>query len=154
MTKEEVTLVVAIAAAFTSIFSLLLNSKLTHNRDKRMLHWEKEITRIHELEEQIGIAQEVVSVYSGVEELKTDFIPLHDKLKYVAGRFAKYPELAKSIRGFVHACDLTVHARMNHEDDREYKKMVKLEYERVIKECSSILTPKSKWFYMFGSKKT
>jgi len=51
---------------------VFFNHKL-FDRDKIMIHWEKEIDRIHKLEEQLGIAQEVVSAYSGVEELKTDY---------------------------------------------------------------------------------
>jgi hypothetical protein len=142
MTKEELTLIAALLAAFTSIVSLFLNSKLTFNREKRTLRWNKEIERLQNLEEQIGLAQEVVSVYTHVEKLKADFIPLYEDLEYVAGRFARYPELAKAIRGFVHACNLTVSAKTDHEDYREYKEMVSIEYKKVILECDRILDPK------------
>jgi hypothetical protein len=142
MTKEELTLIAALLAAFTSIVSLFLNSKLTFNREKRTLRWNKEIERLQNLEEQIGLAQEVVSVYTYVEKLKADFIPLNEGLEYVAGRFARYPELAKAIRGFVHACNLTVSAKTDHEDYREYKEMVSIEYKKVILECDRILDPK------------
>ncbi|MCJ8350615.1 hypothetical protein [Moritella sp.] len=142
MTKEELTLIAAILAAFTSILSLFLGSKLTFNREKRTLRWNNEIERLQNLEEQIGIAQEVVSVYTSVEKLRADFIPLHENLEYVAGRFARYPELAKAIRGFVHACNLTVSAKIEHEDYREYKEMVSTEYIKVITECDRILEPK------------
>ncbi|WP_426358225.1 hypothetical protein ACPUVO_17575 [Pseudocolwellia sp. HL-MZ19] len=142
MTKVELTLIAAIIAAFTSILSLFLNSRLTFNREKRTLRWNKEIERLQNLEEKIGLAQEIVSVYTGVEKLKNDFIPLHEELEYIAGRFARYPELAKAIRGFVHACSLTVSAKIEHEDYQEYKEMVSTEYTKVIAECDRILDPK------------
>ncbi|TOL43138.1 hypothetical protein CGH98_23510, partial [Vibrio parahaemolyticus] len=70
MSKEEITLVAALMAAITSIISLVLSSRLTLNRDKRMTSWSKEVERLHQLEEQIGIAMEVVSVYTGIDEKK------------------------------------------------------------------------------------
>ncbi|QUM75534.1 hypothetical protein HWV00_04395 [Moritella sp. 24] len=106
------------------------------------MRWNKEIERLQNLEEQIGIAEDVVSVYSCVEKLRSDFVPLHENLGYVAGKFARYPELAKAIRGFVHACNLTVSAKTEDEDYREYKEMVSTEYKKVISECDRILKPK------------
>ncbi len=144
MSKEEITLVAALMAAITSIISLVLSSRLTLNRDKRMTSWSKEVERLHQLEEQIGIAMEVVSVYTGIDEKKKDYIPLHDDLKYVAGKFSRYPDLAKAIRRFVHACDLTVNCQMEHRDERSYKEDVQKQYDQVIIACDRILNPK--WY--------
>ena len=144
MSKEEITLVAAILAATTSIVSLVLSSRLTLNRDKRMASWNKEVERLHQLEEKIGLAMEIVSVYTGIDEKKNDYIPLHDELKYIAGKFSRYPALAKAIRGFVHACNLTVHSQMEHRDERPYKEDVQKQYDLVIVECDRILNPK--WY--------
>jgi hypothetical protein len=108
MTTETVTLIAAIIAALTSIGSLVLNTRLAINKEKRMLLWEKELNRLAELEEMAGIAQELALSSADPKVIEAEFKPIHDKLRHSAGRFGRYPDLAKSIRELNHCCAVTV----------------------------------------------
>ena len=120
MTKEEITLIAALIAALTSIITLGLNTRLALLREKRMLLWEKELERLSELEEKAGIAQEIALSYASAEVMEKEFPPLHDELRHMAGKFGRYPELAKSIRELNHACAVTVAEKVKNGDSLEW----------------------------------
>ncbi|WP_415888178.1 hypothetical protein ACMXYV_09095 [Neptuniibacter sp. SY11_33] len=138
MTKEEVTLIAALIAALTSIVSLGLNSRLAVMREKRMMLWEKELQRLHDLEEKAGIAQEIALSCASPEIIEKEFHPLHDELRHAAGRFGRYPELAKAIRELNHACAVTVAEKVEHGDSREWSKKIKPAHTVLLKECDAI----------------
>ncbi|PSU33501.1 hypothetical protein [Photobacterium lutimaris] len=138
MTKEEVTLYAAIVAACTSIVSLVFNSKLTILREKRMLLWSKELDRINELEEKAGLAVEIVLNYSSPSILKSDYPPVQQDLKYIAGRFARYPELSSTIRDLRQYCDITYGDKIDRQDFQESAEKVSHYYSSLIEECDKI----------------
>ncbi|MFM5679043.1 hypothetical protein ACET57_18790 [Aeromonas veronii] len=142
MTTEYFTLIAAGGlAAVTSIITLVLNSKLTLHKEKRMVIWEKEIERFQLLEEKLGLIQEIVIRHSHVETLNEDFATHHDELKYLAGSYCRHPELAKSIRRFVCACDGVYNCKVEHKDYRESEIELNISYKDVLAQCDIILNP-------------
>ena len=138
MTKEEVTLIAALIAALTSVITLGLNSRLAVLREKRMLLWQKELERLYELEEKAGIAQELALSYASAEVLEKEFPPLRDELRHSAGKFGRYPDLAKAIRELNHACAVTVAEKVKSGDSREWAEKIKPAHKTLIDACDKI----------------
>ncbi|MFZ3516628.1 hypothetical protein LC147_26520 [Vibrio harveyi] len=139
MTKEELTLIAAVIAALTSIFSLILGSSLALSREKKKLVWEKQIERITALEEQVGITQEIILRHSSAEQIRIAYLEVSEDLKLQAGRFAKYPELAKSLRVFCHCCDLLLDDKLQGNDYRDSRENVPKAFDDVMKQCEQVL---------------
>lgn len=143
MSTEVVTLIAAIIAALTSIGSLLLNTRLAIRKEQRMLLWEKELDRLVELEEMAGIAQELALSYASAQVLEAEFKPLHDKLRHSAGRFGRYPDLAKSIRELNHCCAVTVSQKVKSGDSQEWQEKIKPAFQEFVRQCD-LITKRSK----------
>ncbi|NVO61454.1 hypothetical protein [Photobacterium damselae] len=139
MTKEELTLLAAVIAALTSIFSLVLGSSLTFSREKKKLVWEMQIERIQDLEDQVGIAQEIVMKHRSTQQIKEEYLQISEELKLLPGRFARYPHLAKSLRVFAHCCDLLLDDRLRGNDYRESLSDIPKAYQDVIFQCDQVL---------------
>jgi hypothetical protein len=138
MSTEIVTPIAAIIAALTSIGSLLLNTRLAIRKEQRMLLWEKELDRLTEQEEMAGIAQELALSYASGEVLETEFKPIHDKLRHSAGRFGRYPDLAKSIRELNHCCAVTVAQKVKSGDLFEWQEKIKPAFQEFIRQCDLV----------------
>lgn len=138
MTKEEVTLIAALIAALTSIVTLGLNARLAILREKRMLIWEKEVQRLHELEEKAGVIQEIALSYANPNLLEQEFFPLHDEMRHAAGKFGRYPVLAQAIRDLNHACAVTVAEKVKSGDSREWQEKIKPAHQALLRACDEI----------------
>jgi hypothetical protein len=138
MTTEIVTVIAAIIAALTSIGSLLLNTRLAIRKEQRMLLWGKELDRLAELEEMAGIAQELALSYANPQVLEVEFKPIHDKLRHSAGRFGRYPDLAKSIRELNYCCAVTVAEKVKSGDSREWQEKIKPAFHEFIRQCDLV----------------
>ncbi|MDZ8120554.1 hypothetical protein [Pontiella agarivorans] len=113
MNKEDVILIAALIASLTSVVTLGLNTRLAIMREKRMLLWEKELERLHHLEEISGMAKEIALCHADPEVLQKEFPPLYDELRQSAGRFGRYPQLANSIRDLNQASSALVSDKIN-----------------------------------------
>jgi hypothetical protein len=138
MTAGTITVIAAIIAAITSIATLLLNSRLTIRREKRMMLWEKELERLLELEENAGKVQEIALSYSSNEVMESEFKPLHDWLRHAAGRFGRYPALAIAIRNLNHACAVTVACKVSGKDYSEWSAKIPAAFLALITICDRI----------------
>src|SRR5215470_20252632 len=137
MTAEIVTLTASVIAAVTSIGSLFLNTRLAIRKEQRMLLWEKELDRLMELEEMAGMVQEIALRYIREEIIETELKPLQDKLRQAAGRFGRYPDLAKSIRELNHCCSVAVAEEMNGDEPLEWQK-IKPAFQEFIHQCDLV----------------
>lgn len=91
MDPQTMTLIAAVVAAAVTITSLLLNSRLTLDREKRLVIWRKEVDRIIELEELAGKLVEDLGGYHDLETVRKRVgMPL-ELLEAMGGRLSRYP---------------------------------------------------------------
>ena len=124
MASQEATLIAAWIAAAASLLSLLLNSRLTYNRERRQALVRKEIDRMFAIEELAGELAELAGsyrrVWSGVDEAR--LAQLLRDMESTAGRMARYPEIRQTLRDLDNICHRLLAATKGHEaDEREVR---------------------------------
>jgi hypothetical protein len=91
MDQQSITLIAAIIAAIGSITTLLLNSRLTLDREQRLVLWRKEVDRLIELEELAGRLVEDVGSYRSINAIQDQLASQFQQFDAIAGRLARYP---------------------------------------------------------------
>lgn len=123
MTSEEATLIAALIAAASSLFTLFLTSRLTYDRERRQALVRKEIDRMFSVEELAGELAETVGLYrkvwSGIDE--TRLHALFMEIEAVAGRMARYPHVRQALRDVNNVCQRLFVAKRDHQDEREVR---------------------------------
>lgn len=138
MAPEMFTLTGTVIGALITFGSQWLNNHLAINKEQQKLLWEKELDRLMELEETAGIAQELALSYESPELIEAEFKPLYDKLRLSAGRFGRYPDLAKAIRELSHCCAATVDEKVKRGDSREWQEKIKPAFQEFIRKCDLV----------------
>jgi beta-phosphoglucomutase-like phosphatase (HAD superfamily) len=120
--KEYAAIIAASIAAVASIVTLLLNTKLTINREKRKALWDKEIDKFMELEEVAGqITEDLLSYRCRDEKEKQSYFEKAAYLRIAAGRFRRYPEVLQALRELNHSVGWYFSQDTKHESKEEYE---------------------------------
>lgn len=142
MSAETATLVAAGVAAAASIVTLVLNSRLTYDRERRQALLRKDIDRLTGLEELAGRAIELVGSYQGVEEKAAVLPDLVRSLDDAAGQFARYQPIRQAVRDLSQACKVLLSAQRRHEDDRAARAELDPCYRRLTQAIDGVLRPR------------
>lgn len=122
--KEYAAIIAASIAAMASVVTLLLNTKLTINREKRKALWDKEIDKFIELEEIAGkITEDLLSYSCRDEDDKKEYYSNAAYLRIAAGKFRRYPEVLQALRDLSHSAGWYFSQDMKHETTEEFNKV-------------------------------
>lgn len=138
MTKEYLTLIVAGMALLSSIITLILNTKLTTSKEKRVLLWKREVERLFDIEELAGAAQECALDYRPVEAKKESYKELRGKLDSAAGRISRHKELAKALRQLNHWCSIACSFSEGTEETTNARDEIPEHFSAVLEQCDVI----------------
>jgi hypothetical protein len=120
--KDYAAIVVACLAAAVSLVNLAWSTRLTENRERRKVLWEREIARFLELEEQAGCLVEELLSYKLRDQAHRGSI--NGRVGYLdgaTGRFLRYEAVASSIRDLHHAAGWYISRDMQHESKAEFE---------------------------------
>ena len=115
-----------------------LKHSLSLDRDKQKMLWEKEITKIIELENLAGEAKEIATSYNTVQYKNERFGPIYEKLSQLAGQFSQYPALMQAIRDLNHYCAILIDAQKHNENHESYRSQILDFYSVLINECKQL----------------
>lgn len=139
--SESATLVAALVAAAASLVSLLLNSRLTYDRERRQALVRKEMERLFSVEEMAGELSELVGSYawvpSGGSEARLQ--ELFTEIDATAGRMSRYPDVRQALRELSNVCKRLFVARRDHEDDRAVRAELELALKKLHASVDAIL---------------
>jgi len=136
---EYATIIAATIAALASMVSLLLNTKLTINREKRKILWSKEIDRFIELEENCGILTEYLLSYGySDEEKKQKYRDNAQYIRIASGRFRRYQNVLQALRDFKNRAGIYISElgqQNTREEDEEYRSHIEKTFYSLINAC-------------------
>lgn len=139
MDQQTVTLIAAIVAATVSITSLLLNSRITLERERRLVLWRKEVDRLIELEELAGRLVEDVGSYRAIEAVRDRLASQIEQLDAMAGRLARYPQVRQAVRDLHNVLGRLFADRCDNRDDRDARKELEPGYNTLLDACDRVL---------------
>ena len=120
--KEYAAIIAASIAAIVSIVTLLLNTKLTINREKRKALWDKEIDKFMELEEVAEkVTEDLLCYRCREEDEKQEYFDNAAYLRIAAGKFHRYPEVLQALRELNHSAGWYFSQDMKHKTKEEYE---------------------------------
>lgn len=139
MDPQTMTLIAAVVAAAVTITSLLLNSRLTLDREKRLVIWRKEVDRIIELEELAGKLVEDMGGYHDLETVRKRVgMPL-ELLEAMGGRLSRYPKVRQSARDLHNVLNVLFFELSEHNDVREARANLEPSYRMLLDACDEVL---------------
>ena len=142
-TKDYVILIVAIVAASASIVSIFVNIYLSSKKERSNKLWEKELERIFELEENVGVFVDDLIFFRCRENMeKEKFYEKQHYLPNAMGRFRRYPDLHEALRLVSHDALWYFSQDMKHENNEDYnqaKTNLETSYQNFIKACDKVL---------------
>lgn len=97
MSSSTATLIASGIAALASIATLVLNSRLTVDRERRQALNKKEIDRMFQVEELAGRVLELSASYAPVDAKLARLPKLFEELDDSAGRLARYPDVQQAM---------------------------------------------------------
>ena len=139
MDQQTVTLIAAVIAAGVSVASLLLNSRITLDRERRLVLWRKEVDRLIEVEELAGKLVEDIGGYRALESLRDRVAAELDQREAMAGRMARYPKVRQAARNLHNIVGRLFADRRDHRDDREVRRELEPAYRALLDACDSVL---------------
>lgn len=138
---EFITLVAAVVAAATSIGGIVLTTRLSILRQRRVAVWSRELERMFKLEELAGMAKETVTVHRDPDRLMKYYVPLYVELNDSKGRLSRYGDLASAIDDLAQTCanlvDAVVAGREAEKTQAESR--IATCYRTVLAECDKIV---------------
>jgi len=143
MDQQSITLIAAIIAAIASIMTLLLNSRLTLDREQRLVLWRKEVERIVELEELAGKLVEDIGSYRALDGMSDRLSSQFQQLDAMAGRLACYPQVRQAVRDLGNVLGRLFVDRRDKQDDRETRKELEPAYRALLDACDGVLGKRS-----------
>jgi hypothetical protein len=143
MDQQTVTLIAAVIAAIVSAVSLLLNSRFTLNRERRLVLWRKEVDRLIELEEVAGKLVEDIGSYRSLESMRDRISCQMEQLEAMAGRMGRYPNVRQAVRDLHNVLSCLFSDRNEHKDDREVRSELEPAYRALLDACDSVLGQRS-----------
>lgn len=137
--KDLLVLVAAVIAAVASIANVVISSR--NQRNNKI--WEKELERIFDLEEQVGVlVDDLIFFRCRSEDEKEKFYQMQRYLPSAMGRFRRHPELHEALRLVFHDTGWYFSRDMKHESKEEYaeaKENLLSSYAKFLKACDKVL---------------
>lgn len=143
MDQQTVTLIAAVFAAVGSVTSLLLNSRITLNRERRLVLWRKEVDRLIDLEELAGRMVEDIGSYRSLESIRDRIASEFEQLEAMAGRMARYPKVRQSVRDLHNVLGRLFADRRGHKDDKQTRSELEPAYRVLLDACDGVLGQRS-----------
>jgi len=143
MDQQSVTVIAAIVAASGSIATLLLNSRLTLDREQRLVLWKKEVERIIALEELAGKLVEDIGSYRAIDATSDRLSNQFQQLEAMAGRLARYPQVRRAVRDLSNILGRLFIDRRDRQDDREARKELEPACRALLDACDGVLGKRS-----------
>jgi hypothetical protein len=143
MDQQSLTLIAAIISAIGSITTLLLNSRLTLDREQRLVLWRKEVDRLIELEELAGRLVEDVGSYRSIDAIQDQLASQFQQFDAMAGRLARYPQVRQAVRDLNNVLGRLFVDRRDSQDDRETRQELEPAYRALLDACDSVLGKRS-----------
>ena len=141
--KEYAAIIAASIAAVASIVTLLLNTKLTINREKRKALWDREIDNFMKLEEVAGkITEDLLSYRCRNEDEKNEYFSNATYLRIATGKFRRYPEVLQALRELNHNAGWYFSQDMKHETKEKYNEArsdLEKSFNRLIAACDNAI---------------
>lgn len=142
-TKDLLVLIAAVIAAVASIMSILVNVILSSRSQRKNKIWERELERIFDLEEKVGVlVDDLIFFRCRSEDEKGKFYQMQRYLPNAMGRFRRYPELHEALRLVFHDAGWYFSRDMKHENKEEFseaKENLLLSYKGFLKACDKVL---------------
>lgn len=143
MDQQTMTLIAAMIAAVVSIVSLLLNSRITLDRERRLVLWRKEVDRLFELEELAGRLVEDIGSYHSLERMRDRLASQLERLEDMAGRMARYPKVRQAVRDLHNVLGRLFTERRDNNDDRMTRGELDPAHRMLLDACDSVLGRRS-----------
>jgi hypothetical protein len=143
MDQQTVTLVAAVIAAAVSVTSLGLNSRITLDRERRLVLWRKEVDRLIELEELAGGLIEDIGSYRSLETMRDRIASQVEQLEVMAGRMARYPKVRQAVRDLHNVLGRLFADRRDHKDNQQTRCELEPAYRVLLDACDSVLGRRS-----------
>jgi hypothetical protein len=143
MDQQTVTLIAAVIAAAFSVVSLLLNSRITLDRERRLVLWRKEVDRLIELEELAGRLVEDIGSYRSFDSMRDRIGSQLEHLEAMAGRMARYTKVRQAVRDLHNIVARLFTDRRDNQDDREARSELEPGYHMLLDACDSVLGKRS-----------
>ena len=138
MDSQTLTLIAAVLAATMSLLHLLLNSRVTFDRERRLILWRKEVDRLMEVEEAAGNLVEDAGGYHAIDTISERIKPKFLLFEAMAGKLARYPAVRQGVRDLHQLASILYLQRMNHEDDREIRKELEPALRKLLDACDEV----------------
>ena len=130
--------VVAVIAAVACIANVIISSK--NQRNNKI--WEKELERVFDLEEQVGVlVDDLIFFRCRSEDEKEKFFQMQRYLLNAMGRFRRYPELHEALRLVFHDAGWYFNRDMK-DSSKEYteaKENLLSSYAKFLQACDKVL---------------
>jgi hypothetical protein len=143
MDQQTITLIAAMIAAVVSIVSLLLNSRFTLDRERRLVLWRKEVDRLIELEELAGRLVEDIGSYRSLKSMRDRLVSQLELLEAMAGRMARYPKVRQAVRDLHNVLGRLFADRRDHKDDQKTRGELDPAHRMLLDACDSVLGQRS-----------
>ena len=142
-TTDLFVLMAAAIAAVASVVSIIVNVMLSSRNQRKNKIWEKELERIFDLEEKVGVlVDDLIFFRCRSEDERDRFFEMQRYLPNAMGRFRRYPELHEALRLLFHDAGWYFSRDMRHESKEEFaeaKKNLLSSYAGFLKACDKVL---------------
>jgi hypothetical protein len=139
-TEDFFVLVAAVIAAIASVANVIISSR--NQRDNKI--WEKELERVFDLEEKVGVlVDDLVFFRCRTEGEKEKFYQMQHYLPNAMGRFRRHPELHEALRLVFHDAGWYFNRDMKHENSEEFaeaKGNLLSSYAKFLEACDKVLS--------------
>jgi hypothetical protein len=137
VTSQTVTLIAAIISLAGSLFTILLGTRLTLQKERRQLLWSKELERFFALEELAGQVTEELASYRALDP--PSLAPKMEELYRAAGRFARYDQVRRAILQLHNTVGRMFAAKRDSSDDeRELRAELDRDLKQLLTACDKI----------------
>ncbi|WP_334022383.1 hypothetical protein [Alteromonas sp. S015] len=137
--KDFLVLVTAGIAAGASVYNVIISSR--NQRNNKI--WEKELERIFDLEEKVGIlVDDLIYFRCRSDDEKDKFYEMQNYLPNAMGRFRRHPELHEALRLVLHDAGWYFSRDMKHESKEEFseaKENLLASYTNFLAACDNVL---------------
>jgi len=141
--QQTITLIAAVIAAAVSIASLLLNSRLTLDRERRLVLWRKEVDRLIDLEELAGRLVEDVGSYRHIDGTRDRIAGQMEQLEAMAGRIARYANVRQTVRNLHNVLSRLFVDRRDQKEDQASRSELESAHRALLAACDGVLGKRS-----------
>jgi len=139
MTTQVATLIAAGVAAVASIGSLLINSSLIKNRERRQQLWRYDLENVRGVEALAGRITECLGGYKNLNGKMAEVNPLVAEFQKAMGTLLRHNDLNKAMREFLHSAAIVVKLTRDSQDVREEMKNLHANFRKLITACDQVL---------------